>query len=226
MYDIYTFILTDRRSTVSPPCERIPPYFPLLSSNHLQGFIGGGFDFSAASPQIQALDAELTKTRSLLSLPAASPLPIGVGFITCLPAGFADNVLPVLLAHRISAIWLSFPHTGADHAAIIAAIRKLREEHAWAVKIFVQVGTVEAAREAMGQGADVVVAQGTDAGGHQSKLGAGVVVLVPEVRDLVEKEGNGEVAVVAAGGLVDGRGVVAGLGLGTSLLFKKQTNKL
>ena len=82
------------------------------------------------------------------------------------------------------------------------------------MKIFVQVGAVDAAREAVRQGADVVVAQGTDAGGHQIKVGAGVVVLVPEVRDLVEKEGKGEVAVVAAGGLVDGRGVVAALGLG------------
>ena len=93
------------------------------------------------------------------------------------------------------------------------------------MKIFVQVGTLDAATEAMRQGADVVVAQGADAGGHQFKVGAGVAVLVPEVRDLVEKEGKVEVAVVAAGGLVDGRGVVAGLGLGTSLLFKRQTNK-
>ena len=204
-----------------PFCERIPP-FSLLGSNNLPGFIGGGFDFSPTSPQIQAIDAELTKARSLLSLPAASPLPIGVGFITFLPTGFTNHLLPVLLTHRVSAIWLSFPHSGTDHAAIIAAIRKLREEQAWAVKIFVQVGTVGAAREAVGQGADVVVAQGTDAGGHQFKAGAGVMVLVPEVRDFVEKEGKGEVAVVAAGGVVDGRGVVASLGLGMSLPQTKQ----
>ena len=193
-----------------------------MLSDNLPGFIGGGFNFSAASPHIQAIDAELTEARTLLSLPAASPLPIGVGFLLFSPTGFTDHLLPILFTHRVSAIWLSFPHTNADQAPIIAAIRKLREEQDWTVKIFVQVGTVDAAREAVRQGADVVVAQGTDAGGHQIKVGAGVVALVPEVRDMVDKEGNGEVAVVAAGGLVDGRGVVAALGLGMSAPQTKQ----
>jgi nitronate monooxygenase len=205
----------------SPPCGRIHPFVPPISDS-LLGFIGGGFDFSAASPQIQAIDAELSKARSLLSLPPANPLPIGVGFLIFSPTGFTNHLLPILLAHRVSAIWVSFPHTSSDQAAIVAAIRKLREEQDWVVKIFVQVGTVDAAREAVKQGVDVVVAQGTDAGGHQVKVGAGVVALVPEVRDLVEKEGKGQVAVVAAGGLVDGRGAVAGLALGMSSPQTKQ----
>ena len=68
-------------------------------------------------------------------------------------------------------------------------------------------------------GADVIVAQGWEAGGHRSHFtkpagdrlaDIGTLVLVPEVADAVE------VPVVAAGGVVDGRGLVAALALGAS----------
>jgi enoyl-[acyl-carrier protein] reductase II len=55
-------------------------------------------------------------------------------------------------------------------------------------------------------GADVVVAQGTEAGGHTGEIGA--LALVPQVVDAVQ------IPVLAAGGIVDGRGVVAALALG------------
>jgi nitronate monooxygenase len=182
----------------------------------LIGFIGGGFDFSAESPQIPALDKQLQTARSNLNiLNLKAPLPVGVGFITLKPAHFAENCLPVLLQHRILAIWLAFPQSGTDHAPVITAIRELREKENWHVKVFVQVGTVEAAKEAIQQGVDVIVAQGGDAGGHQWAKTSSVVGLVPEVVDLVSQLGKErEVAVVAAGGIVDARGVVAGLSLG------------
>lgn len=115
----------------------------------------------------------------------------------------------------MSGIWLAFPSTSEDHREIIAAIKAAREKENWDVKVFVQVGDVGSAREAVDHGADVIVVQGVDAGGHQWAQGAGVVALVPEVRDLVVEMGKGEeVAVVATGGMVDGRGVAAGLSLG------------
>jgi nitronate monooxygenase len=177
------------------------------------GFIGGGFDFSASSPQIPALEAQLDKARSALSISSDESLPVGVGFITFKPAGFVENVVPVLRKHRVAAIWLAFPVSGEDHAVIIKGIREVREKEGWDVRVFVQVGTVTAATEAVEQGCDVVVAQGGDAGGHQWAKGASVVGLVPEVREMVTKSGK-DVAVIAAGGIVDGRGVVAALGLG------------
>ena len=64
-------------------------------------------------------------------------------------------------------------------------------------------------------GADVVVAQGGDAGGHQYANTSGLVSLVPEVRDMLDAEFPGrQVALLAAGGIADGRGVAAALTLG------------
>jgi ribosomal protein L30/L7E len=69
---------------------------------------------------------------------------------------------------------------------------------------------------------DVLVIQGTDAGGHQWAQGASLISLLPEVRDLLSSAQNTTTAILAAGGIVDERGCVAALGLGrlfhTSLL--------
>lgn len=81
--------------------------------------------------------------------------------------------------------------------------------------MFVQVGNVIAAREAAQDGADVLVTQGVDAGGHQFRQGSGIVSLVPEVRDMLDKEfPDRKISIVAAGGIADGRGVAGALALG------------
>ena len=59
-------------------------------------------------------------------------------------------------------------------------------------------------------GADVIIAQGRDAGGH-SGVTRGTIGLVPAVVDAV-----GPIPVVAAGGIADGRGLAAALSLGAS----------
>ena len=89
--------------------------------------------------------------------------------------------------------------------------------HARGIKVMAMVSTVSDAREAASSGVDVIVAQGGDAGGHRS-LGAkptspeptmvGTMALVPQIVDAIR------VPVVAAGGLADGRGLVAALALG------------
>jgi nitronate monooxygenase len=74
---------------------------------------------------------------------------------------------------------------------------------------------VKAAREAANDGASVIVAQGIDAGGHQWLKGAGIISLLPEIRDMLESDfSDRSIALLAAGGIVDGRGVAAALTLG------------
>ena len=70
-----------------------------------------------------------------------------------------------------------------------------------------QVMTVEQARRAIDLGADVIVAQGCEAGGHGGRVST--TVLVPQVVDIA-----GSVPVVAAGGFADGRGLLAALAMG------------
>lgn len=176
------------------------------------GFIGAGFDLSAASTQLSGLDTSLTEARALLSLAPDAPLPLGVGFITAHETApqFPTTALPILTRHRVSAVWLFAPDPDTKpHAAIIEAL------HGAGIKVFVQAGNVAAAREAAHDGADVLVAQGTDAGGHQFERGCGVVALLPEVRAMLDAEFSGrDVAVVAAGGIVEASGVAAALALG------------
>lgn len=77
------------------------------------------------------------------------------------------------------------------------------------------MGTVAAAREAAQDGADVIVAQGVDAGGHQYASGAGVISLVPEIRLMLQDEFVGkQIALVAAGGIAHENAVVAAVALG------------
>src|SRR4029077_2234713 len=72
--------------------------------------------------------------------------------------------------------------------------------------IMVMTGKVQHALRAEAAGPDVVAAQGTEAGGHTGEIGT--LALVPQVVDAVK------IPVIAAGGIVDGRGVVAALALG------------
>lgn len=182
------------------------------------GFLAGGLDFSAESAVLKTLDKQFTSARRLLDLEGApeKSLPIGVGFITFHPTAsqFNSVVIPLLKKHRPAAVWLFAPQPGAaTHREIIKAIHEA--DSSWDVRVFVQVGSVSAAREAVNDGADVIVAQGVDAGGHQWTQGAGVISLVPEIRQLLRTEfPQHEVALVAAGGISHGSSVAAALALG------------
>ncbi len=78
--------------------------------------------------------------------------------------------------------------------------------HAGGVKVISMCGTVDHARKAEQAGCDVVVAQGTEAGGHTGKVAA--MALIPQTVDAVR------IPVLGAGSIVDGRGLVAALALG------------
>jgi nitronate monooxygenase len=88
------------------------------------------------------------------------------------------------------------------------------------IRWFANVTTVAEAREAVAAGADVIVAQGMEAGGHRGSFDAerpdtalvGLFALLPAVVDAV----GDRVPVVATGGIADARGIAAALLLGAS----------
>ena len=82
----------------------------------------------------------------------------------------------------------------------------ISEMHKRNMKVIVMCGKVRHAIKSEAAGADVVAAQGTEAGGHTGEIGA--MALIPQTVDAVH------IPVLAAGGIVDGRGVVAALALG------------
>jgi nitronate monooxygenase len=121
---------------------------------------------------------------------------IGCGFITWSLAK-RPELLDAALVHQPAALMLSF----GDPRPFAPAIR------AAGARLVCQVQTVAQARKAVEAGADVIVAQGTEAGGHgQSEP---LFTLLPQVVDACPGT-----PVVAAGGIADGRGLAAAIMLG------------
>ncbi len=133
-----------------------------------------------------------------LPLAAGGPRPWGVGFLSW--AAGPDTVERAL-EYRPDAVLLSF----GDPAPLAGPVR------AAGARLIIQVTTLAEARQAMDLSADVIVAQGTEAGGHGARHGWSTLAFVPVVADLVAP-----VPVLAAGGIADGRGLAAALALGAS----------
>jgi nitronate monooxygenase len=127
---------------------------------------------------------------------AAGDARVGVGFITWSMAR-QPRLLDLVLERRPPAVMLSFGDI-RPHAERIQRAGAL---------VLAQVHTLEQAKDAAAKGADVLVAQGAEAGGHG--MARGTLALVPAVVDVA----NG-IPVVAAGGVADGRGLAAALMLG------------
>lgn len=131
---------------------------------------------------------------------AAGNTRIGCGFITWNLAK-QPELLDQALSHAPAALMLSF----GDPAPFAPRI------HAAGCRLICQVQTMAHARVALAAGASVLVAQGSEAGGHGAVRAT--LTLVPEIADFLARE-SAETLLVAAGGIADGRGLAASLILG------------
>jgi NAD(P)H-dependent flavin oxidoreductase YrpB (nitropropane dioxygenase family) len=146
------------------------------------GIIGG----LGRSPD--ELRAEIRKVRELTSRP------FGVNHVMC---RLDPTALQVTLAQRVPVLSLAW---GRSEELTYQA-------HEAGIKVIHQVVTAEEAGLVASDGADVIVAQGTEGGGHVGMMST--LSLVPQVVDVV-----GAVPVLAAGGIADGRGLAAVMMLG------------
>jgi NAD(P)H-dependent flavin oxidoreductase YrpB (nitropropane dioxygenase family) len=89
----------------------------------------------------------------------------------------------------------------------------LERLHVTGTKVWMQVGTLQGALEAVRAGVDAIIVQGSEAGGHNRST-VGTLSLVPAVVDAIAP-----VPVLAAGGIADGRGVAAALALGADAVW-------
>ncbi len=131
---------------------------------------------------------------------AAGDQPVGVGFITW-SLRKSPSLLTDALKHRPAAVMLSF----GDPRPFVDAIRG-----AGAVMIC-QCQNMEHVQDAVDVGAEVVVAQGAEAGGHGALRGT--LSFVPEAADFLKTHAS-DTLLLAAGGIADGRGLAAALMLG------------
>ena len=150
------------------------------------GILGGGYGEQAW------LERETAKLKQCTA-------PFGVGFITWSLAR-RPELLDIALNARPRAIMLSFgdPKPFAPRIKAAGAL------------LICQVQDEEMAQMALDAGADILVAQGTEAGGHGASRTT--IDIVPAIVDLAA----GRVPVVAAGGIGDGRGLAAMMMLGAS----------
>ena len=152
----------------------------------------GGFGcLGASTMSTERMVAEIAEVR------AATDRPFGVDLLTAMPGDLVGQVGQIIEGGAsVFVAGLGVP----------AAVVDLCHRHD--VLVVNMCGKVEHARRALEAGCDIVVAQGTEAGGH-----TGQVATMPLVPQIVDAVGT-HIPVVAAGGIFDGRGLAAALALG------------
>ncbi|MEC3917992.1 NAD(P)H-dependent flavin oxidoreductase [Nocardia sp. CDC160] len=150
------------------------------------GLVGGG-----------RADADWVE-RELTLVTERTENPWGIGFLAW---GATVPVLELALSFRPHAVVLGF----GDLRPFIEPVKSS------GTTLIIQVTDMAEAEQAIALGADVIVAQGTESGGHGARNGRSTLTFVPAVLDRA-----GSIPVLAAGGIADGRGLAAILALGAA----------
>jgi enoyl-[acyl-carrier protein] reductase II len=152
----------------------------------------GGFGCLGASTMSnERMVAEIAAVR------AATDRPFGVDLLTAMPGDLVGQVTQIIDGG--ASVFVAGLGVPAEVVELC---------HRNDVLVINMCGKVDHARRALAAGCDVVVAQGTEAGGH-----TGLVATMPLVPQIVDAVGA-DIPVVAAGGIFDGRGLAAALALG------------
>jgi len=181
--------------------ERLRIRHPILSAP-MGGTAGGALAAAVSAAGGLGLIGGGLARREWLGpqLVAAGNQRVGCGFITWGLAQRPES-LDLALEHAPAAVMFSF----GDATPFIPKVKKA------GIPVICQVQSVAMAREVLALGADIIIAQGAEAGGHGSRRAT--LPLVPAVVDAVRGAGS-DALVLAAGGIADGRGLAAALMLG------------
>jgi enoyl-[acyl-carrier protein] reductase II len=152
----------------------------------------GGFGcLGASTMSTEQMVSEIAAVRR------ATEKPFGVDLLTAMPGDLAAQVGRIIDGG--ASVFVAGLGVPAD---------VVEQCHRNGVLVINMCGKVDHARRALDAGCDIVVAQGTEAGGH-----TGLVATMPLVPQIVDAVGA-HIPVVAAGGIFDGRGLAAALALG------------